>query len=80
MQKQYIAIKRIDGHITVESYVNSNQLRKAYDDTEVAKIIKPYYADNLKHAAEKAGNKLEGGRYIMMEKLTNGLEIPRKYF
>jgi hypothetical protein len=75
----YFAYKKTDGHIVVQSYKNTDQLREAYADWQVAKVIMPFEAPDIKEAAIQVGNRLEAGRFLFMEIQKNGLEIPRRY-
>jgi len=77
--KKYWAYKKIDGHIQVRSYETLEQVKEIYRDYEVAKIILPFEANDIKEAAVRVGNYLEAGRFLVMEIQKNGLEIPRKY-
>ena len=75
----YWAFKKTDGHIVVQEYTDINLIKETYQNYEVAKIILPYFAEDLEDASIQAGNRLEGGRFILMEKQKNGLEIPKRY-
>lgn len=73
----YWAIKKADGQIVVRNYTSVDQIEAAYQDYENVKITLPFEASNLKEAATRAGNCLEAGRFLFMEKQKNGVEIPR---
>ena len=75
----YWAYKRTNGHTTVQEYSSIDAIKEIHKDWQVAKIILPYEADDLKHAAVQAGNRLDGGKFTLMEQQKNGLEIPRRY-
>jgi hypothetical protein len=75
----YWAHKDTDGHIVVEKYQGIDKLRQVYKTSNNAKIILPFEAKNITDAAVQVGNRLEGGRFILMEKLESGVEIPRNY-
>jgi len=76
----YWATKDIEGHIVVSTYNNSEQLTEAYDNPKIAKVVLPFEAKDIKEASIRVGNKLEGGRFILMEQYKNGLEIPKRYY
>lgn len=75
----YWAHKDIDGHIVVQKYKGVNQIKEQYKSVTNAKIIMPYEAKDINDAAVQAGNRLEGGRFVLMERLESGVEIPKRY-
>jgi hypothetical protein len=75
----YWAYKKQDGHIVVQDYQNIDQIKEVYEDWTIAKIIMPFEAEDIKEAAIHVGNRLEAGRFLLMETQKNGLEIPRRF-
>jgi hypothetical protein len=75
----YWAYKKQDGHIVVQDYQNVDQIKEVYEDWTIAKIIMPFEAEDIKEAAIHVGNRLEAGRFLLMETQKNGLEIPRRF-
>lgn len=77
--RMFWAYKKTDGHIVVQTYESVSSVEEQFQNQEISKIILPFKADDLYDAAVKAGNKLEGGKFILMEKLKNGVEMPRLF-
>ena len=76
----YWAYKKVDGHIVVQNYIGVHQIKDAYNHYDTAKVIMPFEAKDIDVASVQVGNKLERGRFVLMETLENGIEIPRRYF